>query len=139
MSVFSNGTERFQTVSPIRQTVPSTFEERFTRLESMVTQLGLALARPPRAAPAPPLESPESHRKSAQLGLIKAILDERRVITMADLRKELGVSLKSAHRLSRDMVHRGAAQLLFESAGPTERLVLFHNDQVVVDDPRKRG
>lgn len=75
--------------------------------------------------------------REARAAVVVDLLDEHRALTVSDVKKHLGVTMKTANRLLHHVSHAGLGVLMLEPAGATQRLVLFHPDQVVIDDPRK--
>jgi hypothetical protein len=107
-------------------------EEQFSTLEALVRRLTSTVAEGKqwRATVAPPRPPTE---REVQLAAVSRMLTERGSVTVADVRSVLGVSVKTAGRLMHAIAHDGGGVLLFEPAGPTERLRLFHPDKVVID------
>lgn len=112
---------------PIASAIPE-LQQRFETLHEMVRNLGELI----HAGPEAPLYGREA-RAAAVVGL----LAEKRVLTVSDVKKGLGVTMKTANRLLHHVAHAGDGVLILEPAGATDRLVLFHPDLVVLDDPRK--
>lgn len=114
-----------------KSTPPSALPEltkRFETLQQMVSQLR---------------ESIEADRATMLTGremraaVVVDLLQEHRALTVSDVKKHLGVTMKTANRLLHHVAHAGDGVLVLEPAGATQRLVLFHPDCVVIDDPRK--
>jgi hypothetical protein len=134
----SNHQSSFEPTTPPRGLLSLQVQERFKVLETMLGDLKSSMAAM-KPAQAPPIQAPPQPRamsRAAAVQVAALLLRERGVITMADLRRELGVSVKTAHRVARSVAHEGGGHLCFEAVGPSERLVLYHPDRVVIDDPR---
>jgi hypothetical protein len=103
-------------------------QEKFESLLDMVKKIGASI----EADRATMLTGRE-----ARAAVVIDLLDEHRALTVADVKKHLGVTMKTANRLLHHVSHAGMGVLMLEPAGATQRLVLFHPDQVAIDDPRK--
>lgn len=112
---------------PPKSALPE-LNEKFESLLEMVKNLGAAI---------------EADRttlltgRDARAAAVVDLLAERRVLTVADVKKHLKVTMKTANRLLHHVAHAGNGVLKYEPVGGTDRLVLFHPDLVVIDDPRK--
>lgn len=125
--------QKYSSVTPITGRLPSdaqrNVEERFATLEGMVAKLkDTILATQERI----PLSG-----KVANVQAVKDLVTQSGCATVATVKRELGVSAKTANRLLHAVMHGGFGKLIFEPAGTTDRLVLFHNDRVEIDDPRQ--
>jgi hypothetical protein len=112
---------------PTKSVVPE-LQQRFETLEKMVKQLGETL----RNDSAVTLQG-----RAARAAAVVDLLAEHGALTVADVKKHLGVTMKTANRLLHHVSHAGDGVLIEEPMGGTARLVLFHPDRVVIDDPRK--
>jgi hypothetical protein len=122
------------TVHEIRNTKPASrsalpeLNQRFATLEKMVRELRESMA----ADSAVILQG-----RAARAAAVVDLLNVQGAVTVNDVKKSLGVTMKTANRLLHHVSHCGAGVLIEEPLGGTDRLVLFHPDRVVIDDPRK--
>jgi len=116
-------------VHPIRTTKSAIPElnERFNTLQRMVRELGEAIDHDRAVA---------LHGREARAAVVVELLAKRGVVTVSDVKRELKVTMKTANRLLHHVSHAREGVLVYEPIGGTDRLVLFHPDRVVIDDPR---
>jgi len=125
------------TVREIRSSKPPTadnksaipeLENRFNTLERIVKDLRASIAADRQVI---------LQGRSARAAAVVDLLAEHGAVTVNDVKKALGVTMKTANRLLHHVSHAGDGILIAEPIGGTDRLVLFHPDRVVIDDPRK--
>lgn len=94
-------------------------EERFAACERILQDLKqtIQVTRETRAA------TPQEQR-GAKVHELKKIVSSRGRATVADVRRELNVSLKTANRIIHQCAFEDGGVLLFERTGNTNRLVL---------------
>lgn len=112
---------------PPKSAIPE-LQEKFESLLDMVKKIGASI----EADRATLLTGRE-----ARAAVVIDLLAEHRALTVSDVKKHLGVTMKTANRLLHHVSHARAGVLMYEPVGGTDRLVLLHPDLVVIDDPRK--
>ncbi len=100
---------------------------RFEVLERMLKDLRESIAA----------DNETLNGREARAAAVVDLLAEHGALTVSDVKKHLGVTMKTANRLLHHVSHAGDGILISEPIGGTDRLVLFHIDRVVIDDPRK--
>lgn len=104
-----------QTESPARISVA----ERFAEAERILHELKQTIQNTRSQRVATPQE-----QRGAKVHELKHIVASRGRATVADVRRDLNVSLKTANRIIHQCAYEDGGTLLYERAGNTMRLVL---------------
>lgn len=106
--------------------------EHLTRLEEMILDLKLRVSanrdqvEKQRAFVAPAADPVDRAQRA------RAMLAARRSVTASDVQLELGVSHATAMRTIHQLARSKEGIMVFEPAGPTFRVRLWHPDEVVL-------
>lgn len=111
-----------------KSTAQQTLDQRIGAIETTLSALKDHLLASRVSQSLPPTAQRRVHLDHA-----RDMLARRGELNVADLRKVLGVSIKTATRLLKALSQSREGHLFFEPVGHTERLVLVHPSRVALE------
>jgi hypothetical protein len=105
--------------------------DHFATIEAILADLREKVEKSRSAVKAP--EPSQALGAEQRVGLARQMLARLGSITASEVQRETGISHTTAMRVLHTLARAGEGIMVFEPAGPTFRIRLWHPDRVILD------